>query len=74
MSCSLQVAGTFLNQKSSGKAWEAAAAAGNLYCISSTTGVTWGVLATRVWVEPQAVLQEYNAITEEFEDVMLGGS
>lgn len=74
MSCSLQVAGTFLNQMSSGKAWEAAAAAGNLYCISSTTGVTWAVLATRVWVEPQAVLQEYNAITEEFEDVMLGGS
>lgn len=55
-------------------AQEAAAAPGNLYCISSTTGVTWGVLTTRVWVVPQAVVQEYSAITEEFEDVMLGGS
>lgn len=55
VSCSLQVAGTSLNQRSSGMAQGAAAAApGNLYCSSSTTSATRRVLATRVWVVHQA--------------------
>lgn len=52
----------------------AAATPRSLYCSSSTTSVTWGVLATRVWAVPQAVVQEYNAITEEIEDDVAGGS